>query len=127
MKENLGINFLGGVIKGTIIAVIVTLIGILIFAWIVKCAILGESVIKAVNQFIKIISIFLGCVFSISNKQGLLRGIAIGVSSTVITYLLFSLFVGEISFDYHFYLDLVFGLILGALSGIIAVNVKDRR
>ncbi|MBQ9734653.1 MAG: TIGR04086 family membrane protein [Clostridia bacterium] len=126
MREKLGGSFFGGVIKGTATAIIVTLIGVLIFAAIVKFALLGSSVIKAVNQFIKILSIFLGCNFSIRGRQGLIRGMLIGVLSTVITHLLFALFGGQANFDYHFFLDVLFGLILGAISGIIVVNVKGK-
>ncbi len=125
MSERSSEGFVGGIIKGTATAVIVTLIGVLIFAAIVKFAILGSSVIKAVNQFIKILSIFLGCFLFIRGKQGLVKGAIIGVLSTAITYLLFGLFGGEVAVNYHFFLDLTFGLILGAIFGIIAVNVKS--
>ena len=125
MSERSRGNFISGIIKGTATAVIVTLVGVLIFAAIVKFALLSASVIKAVNQFIKILSIFLGCFLFIRGKQGLIKGVLIGVLSTVITYLLFGLFGGEVAFNYHFFLDLLFGLILGAIFGIIAVNVKS--
>lgn len=112
------------VVKGVGTAVIVTLVGVLIFAAVVKIAALNTSVIKAVNQFIKILSVFLGVSVSVRGKMGLIKGLAIGVVSTVVTYLLFTLIGGEISFGTPFFVDLLFGLIVGAISGVIVVNVR---
>ena len=117
-------GFFSTIIKGALCSVIITLFSVLIFALIVKFALLNSGVIKAVNQFIKILSVFLGCAFSVRGKMGLIRGALIGVISTIITYLLFSLFAGTVSFGISFVIDLIFGLIIGAVSGVISVNVK---
>lgn len=123
-EENTKIGIVLSTVKGVATAVIVTLIGVLLFALVVKFAVLNSGVIKAVNQFIKILSVFLGCAFSVRGKMGLIRGALIGVISTIITYLLFSLFAGTVSFGISFVIDLIFGLIIGAVSGVISVNVK---
>ena len=123
MLENVK-EFFSGIIKAVFSAVIITLVGVLIFAGIVKFALLGQGVIKAVNQFIKILAIFLGCSFSIRCKNGLIKGILMGFLTTVITYLLFSLFCGEMMFGNNFLLDLIFTSVIGAISGIISVNIK---
>ena len=117
-------GFFSGILKGVFLAVIITLVGVLIFAGIVKFALLNNNVIKAVNQFIKIIAIFLGCSLNIRGKSGLLRGIVMGFLTTVITYLLFSLFCGQMVFGNNFILDLIFTSIIGGVSGIISVNIK---
>ncbi len=113
-----------GVLRGVLYAVIITLISVLIFAFIVKFALLGSGVIKAVNQFIKIISIFLGCSLSIRGNLGLVKGALVGAFTTIITYLLFSLFSGSVTFNGSFILDIVFTAIIGGISGILAVNMK---
>ena len=124
MDKTEKVGGVSSIIKGVATSVIVTLVGVLIFAGVVKLTFLGQSIIKTVNQFIKILSIFFGCFFCVSGKNGLIKGAIIGVLSMVITYLLFALIGGEISFGKPFFLDLVFGLIVGGISGIIAVNVK---
>ncbi len=123
MLENIK-GFFSGIIKAVFSAVIITLVGVLIFAGLLKFALLSEGVIKAVNQFIKILAIFLGCSFSIRGKNGLVRGALMGVLTTIITYLLFSLFCGEMMFGDNFFLDLIFTSVIGAISGIISVNIK---
>ena len=117
-------GFIGGVIKGISTVIIITLLSVLVFAGIVKLATLSSSVIKAVNQFIKIISVFLGCAFTVKESKGLIKGIIIGAISTVITYLLFALIGGGVSFGLNFLLDVVLGVVVGGTSGVISVNFK---
>ena len=112
------------VLKGICTALITTLLGILLFSIVVKVATLNNVVIKVVNQFIKLLSIFLGCFFSIKEGKGLIKGLVIGVLATFITYLVFSLIGGEKFFTLSLLFDLVFGLIAGALSGMLTVNVR---
>ena len=117
-------EFFSGIVKGTLCAVIITLFSVLIFAFIVKFALLNTGVVKAVNQFIKIISILLGCAFFIRGNMGLVKGVILGALTTLITYLLFSLFGAGVSFNGSFILDLIFTAIIGGISGILAVNFK---
>ena len=124
MEKSNAYNFFSSIIKGVSTALIITLVGVLIFAGVVKIATLNSGVIKAVNQFIKILSVFLGCTFSLKESKGLIKGVIVGVFSTVITYLIFALVGGAVSFGLSFLLDLVMGLIVGGVSGVIAVNLK---
>ena len=66
-----------GVVKGVGTALITSLLGIIIFGFIVKLAMLNSSVIGAVDQFIKIISVFLACTLSLKDRAGLISGIII--------------------------------------------------
>ena len=117
-------EFFSGILKAVFSAVIITLVGVLIFAGLLKFTLLSQSVIKSVNQFIKIIAIFLGCSLNIRGKGGLVRGIVMAFLTTIITYLLFSLFCGQMIFGNSFILDLIFTSIIGGVSGIISVNIK---
>ena len=124
MQEESQGSFFSVVLKGISVALTVTLIGVFIFAFVIKIACLNSGVIKAVNQFIKILSIFLACNFSIKSKGGFVKGAIIGLLSTLVTYLIFALMGSGANFDGSFILDLVFGLIVGAISGTITVNLK---
>ena len=127
MRENSKENgFMLSIIKGTFTAIIITLIGVLIFAGVVKIAYLKSGVIKAVNQFIKVLSVFLGCFFHVKGRGGLLKGGLLGCFTAIITYLVFAFIGGETSFGVPFVLDLVFQLIIGAIAGIIIVNLKNK-
>ena len=124
MEDVKSIGFFQSVIKGVATVIIITLISVLIFAGVVKLATLNSSVIKAVNQFIKIVSVFLGCAFTVKESKGLIKGATIGVVSTVITYLIFALIGGGVNFGLGFLLDLVLGVAVGTTSGVISVNFK---
>ena len=117
-------GFFFNVVKGVGTAIITALIGILVFAFIIKVAMLDDKVIKAVNQFLKILSVFLGCMYAIKGSKGLFKGGVVGVLAMLIVYLIFSLILGGMTFGTGFYIDLLFGLIVGSISGIITVNVK---
>ena len=117
-------NFLIVLIKGVCTALITTLIGILLFSIVVKIASLNSVVIKVVNQFIKLLSVFLGCFFSVKGGKGFLKGLTIGALATFITYLIFALIGGEKFFSIGLLIDMLFGLAVGTVSGIITVNVK---
>lgn len=116
-------NAVVGVVKGVGAALIATLIGVIIFGFIVKAAALSGTVIGAVNQFLKIISLFLGCLFSSGKGVGLIKGLVIGALYTVIINLIFSLILGAGTFD-GFFINLLFGVVVGSLSGVITANVK---
>ena len=124
MEKNKVSGFFGDIIRGIATALIITLLGVLIFAGVVKLATLSSAVIKAVNQFIKIISVFLGCSFSLKENKGLLKGVLVGVGYTVLTYLIFALIGGGVSFGLSFLLDIALGVVVGGVAGVIAINVK---
>ncbi len=125
MEESKGKGaFFLSVLKGTVIALIFVLAAVLIFAGVIKIASPGDKVIKPVNQFIKVVAVFVGCFFSLKGKMGYLKGGLIGILSTVLCYSVFSLIGGELNFGYSFLIDLLFTAAAGVLSGIIAVNVR---
>ncbi len=124
MDKDTFLSSIKELLKGVFIAVLSAIVGILIFALIIKITDVTSSVIMPVNQFIKIISIFLGCFLTLKNSKGLLKGLFIGLISTFVLYMIFSLFSGENPFTFSFVLDLLLGMIIGAVSGVISVNVK---
>ena len=125
-KSKGGLGFLQTIIKGSFTALITTLIAVLIFAGIIKATAFSSGIIKAVNQFIKILSVFLGCYFCVREQKGLVKGALIGVLSSLLTTLVFALICGtELSFS-SIVLDALFLLIVGAICGVITVNVKNK-
>ena len=114
------------IIKGCLISVICSLLSIFIFAFVIKFASLNGAVIKTVNQFIKVFAIFLGCIFSLDGKLGLIKGGLIGVCSSFIIYLVLTVIAGNIDWGAAFIVEMIFSAIVGSISGIIAVNMKNK-
>lgn len=109
------------VLKGAFNALIVSLISILIFAFIIKFVSIGDGLIRPVNQIIKIASILFGCflAFKKNNEKTLFKGLLIGVIYTILAFVLFSLLNGQFVFNKSLVLDILFGGAVGLISSII--------
>lgn len=117
---------IGFIAKGTLIALCVSLVLVLVFAFILKFTNISDSVINPINQVIKGISIFLGVFIGLKKckELGLVSGLLIGFIYTLLAFLVFSLLSGSFVFDIKLLTDSVFGAVIGAICGIISVNIK---
>lgn len=115
-------------LKGALIALSISLIGILIFAFFIKYVAIPTEAIKPVNQVIKGISLLLGTFVALKkvNQMGLVNGLLIGLSYTLLAFVVFSILDGRFEFSRTLINDLLFGAIIGAICGIIAVNFRKK-
>lgn len=124
--ETGGVKLIANIAKGSLIALCISLILVLVFAFLLKFTNLPDSIIFPINQVIKGISIFIGVFVSLkkSKELGLVSGLLIGLTYTIIAFLVFSILSRTFSFDITLLTDIVFGAIIGAICGIICVNIK---
>ena len=130
-KSKTGKNFKGNsfwsfLLKGTLIALCISLVLVLVFAFLLKFTNIPDTAIIPINQVIKGVSIFLGVFIGMKRlkEMGLLCGLLIGLSYTLLAFLVFSLLSGNFIIDLTLLTDLVFGTVIGAICGIICVNIK---
>ena len=114
------------IIKGVTLTIVTTLSCILLFALVVKLAMLENGVIKWVNQFLKIFSVFIGVFFSVKGNLGFLKGGLIGLASSLLTIMLFALMGSESVSFLRLFIDTLFYVIIGALFGVLAVNRREQ-
>lgn len=121
-------SVLVSVIKGSLISLAVSLVGILIFAFFIKYVAVPTSAIKPINQVIKGLSLFLGVFIALkkSDKMGLVTGLLIGLVYTILAFVVFSILDGNFEFSKTLVNDLLFGGIIGAICGVIAVNLRRK-
>jgi len=114
------------IVKTVVIAVLISMVSVLVFALIVKSADVGEDVIGYVNLGIKILSVVIGCLigFRKGSGYGWLKGLISGLLYVFTSFLVFSLISGEFSLSDVSWLDLVTGAVVGLLSGVLTVNLK---
>ena len=115
------------ILRGSCIAVSISLMLILLFALVIKFLNINENWILPVNQLIKIISIFLGVysIFnSINNSRGFVKGAALGMMYTILAYGVFSMLAGKLAFTLTSLTDMLFGGVIGGICGIIVVNIR---
>lgn len=117
---------IGFITKGTLIALCTSLVLVLVFAFILKFTNISDSVINPINQVIKGVSIFLGVFIGLKKckELGLVSGLLIGFIYTLLAFVVFSLLSGSFVFDITLLTDSVFGAVIGAICGIISVNIK---
>lgn len=127
-REHKDRSFLLAIIKGSLIALCISLVGILIFAFILKFASISDKAIRPINQIIKGVSVLIGVFVAMRkvDKMGLVGGLLIGLVYTILAFVVFSILDGNFEFNLTLLNDLLFGGIMGAICGIIAVNVKKR-
>ena len=114
------------IIKTVVIAVLISMVLVLVFALIVKATDLDESAIGYVNQGIKIVSVLAATLigFKKGSKAGWLKGLIAGLLYVVTSFLVFAAISGNFSVGSLTWVDVLTGAVVGLICGIIAVNVK---
>ncbi len=113
------------IVKANIIALIVALIAILVSALIVKIFTVSDGAIPIINQVIKSVSIFIGCLISLKKpNSGWLRGLICGFIFMWLSFVVFSALDNNFVFGLSLLNDSVLGAVAGMISGIIAVNIR---
>lgn len=116
----------GEIGKATGIALLFCMAAVLLFAFIVKVASLPSEAISPVNRVIKACGILLGCILSVRERRGWLKGLIAGGLSALLSFFLFSLIGGSFSFTPLLAADVLFGGIAGGIAGVISVNLARR-
>ncbi len=124
LKEGFIKEFVSPIIKGVLFSISLTLIAILLFAIVVKVTVFSSIAVKIVNQFIKIVSVFLGCLLFLNDGKGLIKGGIVALLYVFLINAIFSLISG-VGFSVSF-LEILLCLAVGAVSGIISINLKEK-
>ena len=113
------------IVKGAIVAVSFSLVSILLFAFIIRFTGVSENAVMPINQIIKVASIFIGVkiALGIDKRKGALKGAIIGFIYTIIAYIVFSILASSFSLGISNLYDILFASIIGAICGIILVNL----
>ena len=121
-------SFIVGLIKCCLVGVISTLIGIVIFAVILKFASIPTMAISYINDAIKIFSIFIMivCIKKRESNKLLLKSVLAGAVYALVTFLIFSLLNGSLVLNLSFIYDLLFAVASSAIISII-VNLLSRK
>ena len=114
------------VIKASAASVIISLLFVLLFTLIIQFCSVPMSAVKPVNQVFKILAIAAGGLIFIRGEKGLLKGLIYGIIAVTLTFFLFGLISRSLDFSWKFLLEVLLGGVAGAISGVIAVNIKRK-
>ena len=122
------VRYILDIVKTVVIAVLVSMVLVLVFALIVKAIDLSENVIGYVNVGIKTVSVLIGTLlgFKRGGTGGWLKGLVSGLLYVFVSFLVFAAISGNFSFKNLSWVDIATGPIVGLICGVIAVNAKKK-
>lgn len=109
-------------LKGAGIALAISFFCIVILAGLLRAAVVPDKVIYPVNQVIKALAVALGAM-TIRGEKGWLKGGALGLIFTSLSYLAFSAIGGDFSVSWLILAELLVAVAAGALGGALGVNM----
>ncbi len=112
-------------LKGGILGLVITIMSILAFAILVKKFGISDEVISAVNQAVKVASIFMAAYASSKNstQRQILTGAAAGCMYVLLGYLTFSLIQSSWGDVTLLLADLAMGAVVGMLTAMIFARI----
>lgn len=123
-------NFSGllSIMKCCLIGIVATLLGTIIFAVILKFANLSSTFISYINDFIKVVSIFIviTCVKRNNGERLLFKAILAGLIYAFLSYIIFSILNGRFVFNLSFLYDLLFAVIVSMIVSVI-INIVGHK
>ena len=112
------------ILKGAALSLGLSILFAVIFACILRAGDLSDNVIYPVNQVIKGIAVAIGALAFVRGEKGWLKGGAVGLLFTALSYLAFSSLGNDFSLSWLVILEVLIAFVTGALGGILAVNWK---
>lgn len=115
--------------RAIFLGIIVSLIGLLAFALVMKFVILSDNFISAVNQGIKAVSLFIAIkyVSKFYTNKLIVRSLVIGLLYAIFAYLIFSILNGSFAFNMGTLTDILFAVITAFICGIIIKLLFNRK
>ncbi len=124
-KKSINTNFIR-VIKGSIFAIILSLIALFIYATLLTNTNISENTMVPVVITISGISILIGS--SISSlkikKQGMLNGALVGIIYMIVLYSISSIILCSFQIGVNTIIMISVGMITGMVGGVIGVNLS---
>lgn len=114
------------VLKGSVFAVIITLIFIILFAFVMRLSSLSETIIRPVVQVLRILSIAIGGAYAArqASDKGWLKGAVTGVGYVILVSLIGVISGGQLAFDRILLSDTLMAVVVGAAGGAIGINIR---
>lgn len=124
-RSNKNSNFIN-VARGSIMAITITLVCLVIFSVILANTEVAESAINPVIILVTAVSIFVGSIMSVSriSKRGIINGGIVGMIYFLAIYILSGIVNSNFSINISGIILIISGILAGMLGGIVGVNIK---
>ena len=111
-------------LKAVAFALAVSFLAVVVFACVLRVKPLSDKAVYFINQAIKNLSVIVATLLFVRGEKGWLKGGAVGLAFTLVSYLTFSVAAHTFSLSALAVAELFVGLIAGAGAGAIAVNLR---
>ncbi len=120
-------NNIVGILKGSIISILLTLILLMIFSVILTYSNVSENAMPTVIIIITAFSILLGSQITTRKikKNGILNGAIVGTIYILLLYLISSVVTNNFALGHYSIIMIITSILTGGLGGIIGVNLKN--
>lgn len=117
-------NNLKSILKGSVVAILISIILLFNFAAILTYTKLSERTMPAIVIVITAISILIGSQFTTSKmkKSGILYGAFVGIIYILFLYLISSILTKNFSLSGYGIIMIISSVLAGAIGGIIGIN-----
>ncbi|MGI6193500.1 MAG: TIGR04086 family membrane protein [Christensenellales bacterium] len=107
--------------KSVLVSAILTMLLMLLLAFVLKSGIIGEDAVPIANQVLKVLGIALASYLAVRSgaTHPWFRGMISGLAYMITGILVFSIFVGFAGFSPSMLLDAGMGIVVGALVGVM--------
>ena len=114
------------IIKASLLAIIITLVGVVLLAVVLKFTDLSSNVINYVNSAIKILALFIMIMY-IKNRENnlLIKSVFGAVIYALLTYIIFSILNGSFVFNMGVVYDILFAVVVSIIASVV-VKVTQR-
>jgi len=130
MQKIKSLNWSGllSIIKCCLIGIVATLIGVVIFAFVLKFADLPTTFISYINDVIKAFGIFIMvmCLKKSNTEKLLIKAVFAGLIYSLLSFIIFSVLNGNFVLNISFLYDLLFAVIVAVISAVI-INVLKHK
>lgn len=116
------------ILKGLGMAVMVTLIGVAVFALLMQWIRPSDGTVRVFNQMLKLAAIAAGVWTAVGRggENGLIRGAAVGLLYMALGVALYALLSGQQASMTAYLADLGMGVAGGGIVGMILANISPR-
>jgi len=122
------INTFAKLLKGLITSVLVTLLLMLLLAIAAVSLKLSDTSITWLNQFIKIISIFLGVWVTVGRggENGFIKGLVLAIIYIILGYFMYVILGGNAFSAVTMLGEILIGAAVGSIAGAILANLSPK-
>lgn len=112
------------IIKASVLALAVCFLSTVILAAILRMTAMPHKAIYPITQTLKVVFVLLSSLLFIRGEKGWLKGGAVGLIFTALSYLTFSAVGGDFSLSWLALVEVGLAVFAGVLGGVIGVNLR---